>query len=307
MFSVLGATLALVAEAGLDMPTRQIAPGVHMPMSGIGTWLYNSTVAEEAVASALAYGTRSIDTAQTYGNQDGVGAAMQKSGVPRKEIFLTTKVDGGQGENGTVAAHEENLKLLQTAYVDLLLAHFPCDWDAKFCNKEERQATWRGLERLHKAGKARSIGVSHYCQQHIRDILEIATVPIALNQQEWHVGMGVDPEGVRTFCDAHNITFQSFSPLCGPCGTSELINGELVTGIGAAHNKTGSQVSLKWLVENGSPVISKTNNPKHLALNMDLFGWQLTEEELKKLGAATSPASVETVADDCKLTLDVTV
>jgi len=184
-----------------------------MPMSGLGTWLYNSSVAEDAVSMALAYGTRSFDTAQIYENQDGVGAAMQKSDVPRAEIFLTTKVNGGQGEDGTIAAHEQNLKFLQTSYVDLLLVHFPCDFDAKSCNKAERQATWRALERLHKDGKARAIGVSHYCQQHIQDVLDIATVPIAINQQEWHVGMGVDPEGVRSFCDAHNITFQSFSPL----------------------------------------------------------------------------------------------
>merc|ERR1712232_185019 len=197
---------------------------------------------------------------------------MGKSGVPRSEIFLTTKVNPDQGENGTVAAHEENLRLLGLDYVDLLLVHFPCNFDGVTdCSMSARQASWRGLERLHKAGKARAIGVSHYCQKHLQDVLDIATVPVAINQQEWHVGMEPDPEGVRSFCDAHNITFQPFSPLCGPCGTHELITGNLVTGIGAAHNKSGSQVSLRWLVENGSPVIAKTDNPKHLALNMDLF------------------------------------
>merc|ERR1712179_558744 len=287
----------------LDMPTKEIAPGVHMPMSGIGTWLYNSTVAEDAVSMALAYGTRSIDTAQTYQNQDGVGAAIKKSGVPRSEIFLTTKVDPDQGEDGTVAAHEENLRLLGLEYADLLLVHFPCNFDGVTdCSRSARQASWRGLERLHKAGKARAIGVSHYCQKHLQDVLDIATVPVAINQQEWHVGMGPDPEGVRSFCDEHNITFQSFSPLCGPCGTDELLTGKLVTRIGAAHNKSGSQVSLRWLVENGSPVIAKTHNPMHLALNMDLFSWKLTDEEFSTLNAAASPPSVETVAADCKLT-----
>lgn len=202
-------------------------------------------------------------------------------------------------------AHEENLKLLGLQHVDLLLAHFPCDWDAKTCNKEERQATWRGLERLQKSGKARAIGVSHYCQQHLRDVLEIATLPIAINQQEWHVGMGPDPESVKSFCDAHNITFQSFSPLCGPCDTDALIEGELVTSIGTAHNKTGAQVSLKWLTTHGSPVIPKTSNGQHLAQDMDLFGWELTAAEMSRLDAATKPASVETVADDCKLTMTV--
>jgi diketogulonate reductase-like aldo/keto reductase len=299
------AVLATLASAKLNIPTKEIASGVHMPMAGLGTWLYNSSQAEAAVAMALKAGVRSIDTAQTYENQDGVGRAIAASGVARKELFVTTKIDGAQGEDGTVKAHEDNLKLLGLETVDLLLAHFPCDWDATTCNKEERQATWRGLERLQKSGKSRAIGVSHYCQQHLQDILEIATVPIAINQQEWHVGMGPDPESVKSFCDAHNITFQSFSPLCGPCDGDELIKGELVTSIGAAHNKTGAQVSLKWLVSHGSPVIPRTSNVQHLAMDMDLFSWELTAEEMSRLNAATQPESVETVAADCQLTVTV--
>lgn len=281
---------------------------MHMPMAGLGTWLYNDTVAERAVSMGLAQGVRHIDTANNYGNQAGVGAAIKASGIARDELFITTKVPGGLGQEGTEKAHEENLRLLGLDHVDLLLVHFPCSFEGEGCNKSERQATWRGLEHMHKMGKARAIGVSHYCQQHMDDVLEIATVPIAINQQEWHVGMGPDPEGVRSYCDAHNITFQSFSPLCGPCGEKldkELITGELVTGIGEAHGKSGPQVALKWLVENGSPVIPKTSNPEHLAENMDLFSWELTAAEFDKLNAATSPPSVETVANDCKITVDV--
>jgi diketogulonate reductase-like aldo/keto reductase len=299
------ASLVALANAELNIPTKEIVPGVHMPMAGLGTWLYNSSQAEAAVAMALKAGVRSIDTAQTYENQDGVGRAIAASGVKRGDLFVTTKVDGAQGEDGTVKAHEDNLKLLGLEHVDLLLAHFPCDWDAKTCNKDERQATWRGLERLQKSGKARAIGVSHYCQQHLQDVLEIATVPIAINQQEWHVGMGSDPESVKSFCDAHNITFQSFSPLCGPCDTDELLKGKLVSSIGAAHNVSGAQVSLKWLINHGSPVIPKTSNEAHLLQDMDLFSWDLTKDEMARLDAATTPASVETVAADCKLTMTV--
>jgi len=264
--------------------------------------------AEAAVSMALAYGTRHIDTANNYGNQVGVGKGIKNSGVPRNELFITTKVPGALGEEGTVSAHEDNLKQLGQDYVDLLLVHFPCSFESTGCNKKERQATWRGLERMQKSGKAKAIGVSHYCQQHMEDVLEIATVPIAINQQEWHVGMGPDPEGVRSYCDAHNITFQSFSPLCGPCGDKldrELITGDLVTGIGKNHGKTGPQVALKWLVENGSPVIAKTSSQEHLAQNMDLFSWDFTADEMQALNAATSPPSVETVANDCKITVTV--
>merc|ERR1712183_414478 len=194
--------------------------------------------------------------------------AIKKSGIPRSEIFLTTKVVPDLGEDGTVAAHEENLRLLGLDYVDLLLVHFPCNFDGVTdCSRSARQASWRGLERLHKAGKARAIGVSHYCQKHLQDVLDIATVPVAINQQEWHVGMGPDPEGVRSFGEKRGITFQSFSPLCGPCGDKldkELITGELVTSIGKKYKVSGPQVALRWLVENGSPVIAKTDKLDHL-------------------------------------------
>merc|ERR1712151_1407029 len=105
---------------------------------------------------------------------------------------------------------------------------------------------------------------------------------------------GPDPDGVKSFCDAHNITFMSFSPLCGPCSTKELANGTLVTSVGAKHNKTGSQVSLRWLVENGSPIIPKTLNFKHMEENMDIFDFELSKDAKKTLDAAKSPASVET-------------
>merc|ERR1712151_301868 len=160
-------------------------------------------------------------------------------------------------------------------------------------------------EQMHKEGKARAIGVSHYCQRHLDDVYEIATVPVAMNQQEWHVGMGPDPEGVRSFGEKKGTTFQSFSPLCGPCGDKldkELITGQLVTSIGQKYNVSGPQVALRWLVENGSPVIAKTDKLEHLKENLDLFSFQSTKKQLTQLSSATTPPSVETVAADCKIT-----
>jgi diketogulonate reductase-like aldo/keto reductase len=317
MSRVVAALVAMVSasEATLNIPTKEIAPGIHMPMAGLGTWQYNSSVAEGAVKMALDFGCRSIDTANMYENQVGVGKAIAaagfQSGERRKELFLTTKVPGALGFNGTMSAHEDNLKQLGLDYVDLLLVHFPCNFDGKTgCDKADRQATWKGLEQMHKAGKARAIGVSHYCQQHLEDVLEIATEPVAINQQEWHVGMGPDPEGVRSFGEKHGVTFQSFSPLCGPCGDKldkELITGELVTRIGKKYNVSGPQVALRWLVENGSPVIAKTDKLDHLKEDLDLFRFKLTPEELASLNAATSPPSVETVASDCKIKSTVVV
>jgi len=160
------------------------------------------------------------------------------------------------------------------------------------------------LEFLYLAGKARAIGVSHYCQKHIEDILEIATVPISVNQQEWHVGMGANPQGMVSFCKQHGIQYQSFSPLCGPCpdgGHDQLLTGELVTSIGKAHNVSGAQVSLRWLVQQGSPVIARSSDPKHILNDVSLFDFSLTDQEMTQLSASASPPSAEHVLADCQL------
>jgi diketogulonate reductase-like aldo/keto reductase len=312
--AVLGSFLGFAWTAiggGVKVPAADIGKDrdghvVLMPMAGVGTWLYNDTQAEAEVSKALQIGVRHIDTANAYGNQQGVARGIAASGVPRSELFIVTKVPGGLSYEDTLASHAENLQQLSMDTVDLLLTHFPCTMTdpPHNCSRSARQETWRALELLYKSGKARAIGVSHYCQSHLEDILAINTVKISVNQQEWHVGMGPDPEGVVSFGKSHGILYQSFSPFCGPCGpeaNKELISGDLVTSIGRAHNVSGSQVSLRWLVEQGSPVIPRSSSPEHMRVNLDLFGFSLTDEELKALNAATSPASAEPVSGDCKL------
>lgn len=315
MLSALFSAYVASASGELKIPTMKIGTdvngkGVFMPMGGIGTWLYNDTQAEAEVLAALKLGARLIDTAYNYENENGVGAGMKKSGVPRKEIFLTSKIPGGLSMADTMAAHDQNLNQLQTEYVDLLLTHFPCGFPTKpnsppvNCSKVARQNTWKGLEAMYKAGKARAIGVSHYCQKHIEDVLEIATVPIAVDQEEWHVGMGPDPQGLVSFGKKHGISYQSFSPLCGPCSKKDhedLISGPLVSSIGKAHNVSGVQVALKYLVQLGSPVIPKSSNPTHIQEDLDLFSFTLSSTEMAKLNAATTPPSAEPVSSDCKL------
>ncbi|KAL1530601.1 hypothetical protein AB1Y20_001501 [Prymnesium parvum] len=286
--------LASTVAFALNIPTVQIAPGVHLPMAGLGTWQYNDSRAELAVSTALAIGYTHIDTANVYGNAKGIGKALAQSPRPRDSYFITSKVPGGLNASATIAAHQLTLSQLGLKYVDLLLIHFPTTMTASpVGSKAMRQEQWKGMEALHKQGLARSIGVSHFCQRHVEDVLEIATVKVAVNQVQYHVGMG--PAGNqanddRSFDEKMGILYQSFSPLCGPCGTSELINGKLVTSIGAAHNKTGAQVSLKWLVQQGIPVIPKSSVESHLKENIDLFDWELTQSEMDALSAASTPA-----------------
>lgn len=285
-----------------QIPRIQIGTDVHgapvkMPLVGfLGS---NQTGVEMLLAS----GARLIDTALTYDNEGDIGRAIASSGVNRSEVFISTKVPGGLGTAGTIAAHEENLKQLGMSSVDLLLTHFPCGFGHGYpnCTGSDRQATWRGLETLYKAGKARAIGVAHYCQKHLEDILEIATVQVSVNRGEWHVGMGKDPQGLVSFCRKHGISYQSSSSLCGNCDDNkELITGPLVTSIGNSHNVSGVQVALKWVVQSGSPVTPGTSNPTHVIQDMELFDFTLSPAQMYQLDLAQVPASAE-YPSVCKL------
>jgi diketogulonate reductase-like aldo/keto reductase len=265
-----------------------------MPLYGLGTWQYNNSVAEQAVLDAFKLGYRHVDTAMVYGNQVGVGQALAKSGVPREEYFVTTKIMGGFNASATKQNADECLKELGLKYVDLLLIHFPSDAQGQG-GVAGRQEEWKELEAWAKAGGAKALGVSHYCAHHVKDVQQVATVPIAVNQVQFHVGMGSAP-GTATddkdFMLSEGIVYQAFSSLCGPCPApynTELITGDLVTSIGKSHNKTGAQVALKWVVQQGIPVLPKSSNPTHIAENMDLFTWNLTEAEMAKLSASPTP------------------
>jgi len=281
------------------VPTVEIARGVHMPLVGIGTWQYNDSVAHDAVKTALELGYNHIDTAIGYFNGKGVGEALGSAKLARNQVFVTSKVMAGLPHLPANATMEElaelNLQQLGLDYVDLLLLHFPSSASGAG-GAAFRQEQWRSIERFHKAGKARAIGVSHYCKRHIEDIMKVATVQIAVNQVQFHVGMGTAVDNAtdyRAYDATVGITYQSFSPLCGPCpgpAHKELITGDLVSSIGKAHGKTGAQVSLKWQVQQKIPVIPKSNNPKHIAQNIDLFGWELAEDEMKQLTDAVTPA-----------------
>jgi diketogulonate reductase-like aldo/keto reductase len=277
------------------IPTVTIAPGVDIPLAGLGTWQYNSSVAQDAVALALEMGDTHIDTALGYNNQDGIAKALAASPRARDTYFITSKIPGGFNYTTALDNLHLSLKQLGLKYVDLMLVHYPATWTGEG-GKELRQQEWQAMEAFYKEGGARAIGVSHYCRRHIEDVLEVATVPIAINQVQYHVGMGSASSNATddiAYMKSKGITYQSFSPLCGPCtppDNMELITGELVTSIGKNHNKSGPQVALKWMTQQGIPVIPKTDKADHMRENIDLFDWELTDEEMQQLTAATKPA-----------------
>jgi len=272
---------------------------VLMPLIGAGTWQYNDTTAYQSVCKAFDAGYTFVDTAFGYGNQVGVGNAIRDCWTrPREELFVMTKIPGGYTSSQVYEAHVQNLLQLQLSYVDHVMTHFPSDWKQQHASPELRQDEWKGLERLYEEGKTRSIGISHYCTQHIDDILEVATVRPSVNQVEYHVG-SQDMDHVIEKCQMENITFMSFSPLCGPCDSDvSLIDGELVSTIGEKYNKTGSQVSLRYIVQQAldddgtsmGSVIPKSNTVSHIQSNADIFDFQLSKEDMTTLHSVTQPA-----------------
>lgn len=317
MWRILAITLLPLVGAGLpanypSVPLNGVTEQTRMPLFGIGTWEYNNTVAKAAVEVAFKLGYRHVDTALDYDNQVGVGEALKACGVARDEYFVTSKIPGGLNTSASTAALNQGLQQLGLDFVDLMLLHWPAGMTASGLpdGPAQRQESWRALEQWAKQGKARAIGVSHYCERQLKDIIDIKTLPIAVNQVQYHVGMGsAGPMATddKPFIEEHTL-YESFSPFCGPCtppDNTELFTGELVTKIGKAHGVSGGQVSLRWLVQQGIPVIPKSNNPAHIKQNMEIFDFNLTKDEMAQLTAAKNPAvgggPSATSSGDCEI------
>jgi len=281
------------AQAPASVPPNDLAHtvklnnGVAMPLISLGTWQYSPAVAESTVRLGLSLGYNHIDAALDYKNQRSVGKALAEH--DRASYFLTTKVPSRTSASSAFADTSKDLaadlEQLGLSYVDLMLVHFPPVGNTLHCAAMQEQ--WRALETFYRAKKARAIGVSNYCQSSLRCIARAANVTPAVNQIKYHIGMGPDPIGLRSYGDRLGIVTQAYSPLGD--GTGELISGALVTGIGAKHNKSGAQVSLRWVVGHGVPVSTKSTSASHLTANLDLFGWEVSAQEKEALDAATSP------------------
>jgi len=271
-------------DSAANIPNVKLNNGVEMPQLSLGVWQYTPAEAEASVKLALQTGFNHIDTAMNYNNQGGVGAALK--GVNRTSYFLTTKVVPVQDSGSAYATTAKNLKDDLTAlgldYVDLMLIHGP----AKSCKATQEQ--WRAAEDFYKAGKAKAIGVSNYCKSSFDCVMKTAKVVPALNQIAYHVGMGPDPEGLKSLADKLGVVTQAYSPLGD--GSKELITGPLVTGIGKGHKWSGAQVSMRWIIQNGVPLSTKTSKQSHMLEDLAIFSDSLKDAEKSQLDAATSPA-----------------
>ena len=247
--------------------------GLKMPWLGFGVLnISDGQDVEKAVRYALEAGYRSIDTATVYGNERGVGNAIRESGIPREDIFLTTKVwNDNQRKKRTLAAFEESLKRLETEYVDLYLVH----WPVKRCYQE----TWQVMEEIYQSGRAKAIGVSNFMIHHLEDLLSDSQILPAVNQIEFHPFL-VQPELLK-FCQEHNIQVEAWSPLM----QGQIITEPTVQRLAEKYHKTPAQVALRWNLEHEVVTIPKSIHANRIAENADIFDFELSEADIRALDA----------------------
>lgn len=244
--------------------------GIKMPMAGIGTFLLTPDEAEASVLSALQCGYRLIDTANAYVNEKAVGRAMRKSGIPRDEIFLETKLWPSFYEQED--AVEKTLQHLGTDYIDLLLIHQPAG---------NYVAGYRLMEKAYKEGKVRAIGLSNFTPEQVQEILDICEVKPAVLQTEVHPYS--QEKKLKEFLDKEGIVIHAWYPLGH--GDKALIQEPLFTEFGKKYGKSNAQIILRWHIQAGNIVIPGSKNPAHIKDNFNLFDFALTDDEMAKITA----------------------
>lgn len=253
------------------MPMQQVTlnNGVEMPILGFGVFqVKNPEECEQAVLDALATGYRLIDTAQSYGNEQAVGNALKRSGIPREELFVTTKLwIQTQGYEGAKKAFEQSLKRLQLEYVDLYLIHQPYG---------DVYGEWRAMQELYRAGKARAIGVSNFHPDRLMDLMVHQEVVPAVNQLETHPFH--QQAATQEFLRTHRIQLESWGPFAE--GKNGIFQNELLAAIGNKYGKTIAQVILRWLTQRGIVAIPKSVRRQRMEENFNSLDFELDAEEM---------------------------
>ena len=246
---------------------------VQIPLLGLGTFkAEDGPDVEAAIATALDLGYRHIDTARIYDNENSVGRAVAASSVDRSELFVTTKVwNSDQGYESTLAAMDASLGRLGMDYVDLYLVHWP--------KPEHTRDTWRAMEEIQSTGKARAIGVSNFLPHHLDQLAEHAAVMPSINQIEFHPHLQ-SPELV-SYCTKRGIVVEAWSPL----KRGRILDDPGLSSIAAAHGVGVPQVVLRWMLQRGIVAIPKSVTPSRIVENADLYGFELTNDEMTAIDA----------------------
>lgn len=254
-----------------NMQTVKLNNGVEMPQIGYGVYQVSPAECERCVSDALSVGYRLIDTAQAYHNEEGVGNAVRKSGIGRKDLFLVSKVwISNYGYEKAKASIDESLDRLQTDYIDLMLLHQP------FC---DRYGAYRALEEAYKEGKLRAIGVSNFYPDHFIDIASNMEIVPAVNQVETHVfDQELEPQRIMEEFGTH---IMAWAPLAE--GRNGFFTNQTLAEIGAKYGKSVAQVALRWLIQRGVIIIPKSTHIERMRQNIDIFDFSLSDEEMGRI------------------------
>jgi 2,5-diketo-D-gluconate reductase A len=257
-------------------PTVALLHGAQMPRLGLGTWPMDDSAAEVAVAAAIAMGYRLVDTAENYGNEHGVGRGLKASGVPREELFVTTKFN--KRWHGVELAAEACLRSadrLGLDYVDLLLIHWPNPQQDRYVQ------AWQGLARLLEDGRVRAIGTSNFKPAHLERVIDETGVVPDVNQVQ--LSPAVTRESARAYHVRHGIVTQSWSPIGGQ--GNDVLREPVVAELAERHGRTAAQVVLRWHMELGLSAVPKSADPARLRQNLEIFDFQLSADEVAALSA----------------------
>lgn len=259
----------------LDLATKTVKlnDGNIMPIIGLGTYSLTGDVCVNSVSAALKRGYRLIDTAYMYHNEESIGKAIKNSGVPREEIFITTKLYPNQ-YNDAESAIDDALERLNVNYIDLMLLHHP--------GKDDVMA-YKAMENAVRDGKIHSIGLSCYYIKELSEFLPQVTIMPALVQNEIHPYYQ-DTEVIK-FIQQQGIVVEGWYPLGGRGYTKEMLDNDVLKNIGKKYNKTVAQVILRWNLQRSVVIIPGTSNPEHMKENMDIFDFELTEKDMEMIGS----------------------
>ena len=252
----------------------ELNDGNHIPAIGLGVWQATPEQASAAVVEALAAGYRHIDTAAIYANEDGVGAGLSRAGLPREDVFVTTKIwNDAQGMHKTAQALDASLKRLKLDYVDLLLIHWPVPKQDLYVE------TWQALAQARDAGKVRSIGVSNFTEEHLQRLVDETGIVPTLNQIELHPFF--QQHDLRAVHQRMGIRTQAWSPL----GQSAALADPTIAAIAARHHRTPAQIVLRWQLQLGNIAIPKSVTPERIRSNLDVFDFVLGDDDMAAIAA----------------------
>ena len=254
------------------MEIIKLRNGVEMPILGYGVYQVSPSECERCVLDAIGVGYRMIDTAQAYFNEEGVGNAIKKCGVPRNELFIVTKVwISNSGYERAKASIVESLRKLKTDYIDLLLIHQPFG---------DYYGTWRAMEEAYKAGKLRAIGVSNFYPDRFIDLAEFSEIPPMVNQVETHVfNQQTEAQKIMQQYGTHIMSWGPFAE-----GRNNLFSNETLRSIGDKYGKSVAQTALRYLIQRGVIVIPKSVRKERMEQNIDVFDFALSGEDMQRIG-----------------------